>query len=489
MNAVISPKGWSLLAASIVCASCFSQPAPAPLLPPSLEFRVEHYAGSPLAGPLTQANQAAAEAAELATDDALFIECRVLFLEFMPASALDSLATRTRLIAASRGQDPVLSSIVLASGARVGVQAEAASFVRRVDRGQLGRKFELATPTAALLPGTTVWFEATSQEWIQVPDSGRARKVVSLHVSRRAEGDEAPSVLLAVEDLAAPARSSHDGDEEETVQESAPVLRRELICLEDQLPLTGESLALVFRSPFGDREGALVAVLRAAKLSDDAGELLLAKCVEDLAPAAAEEAASAAKDMEIRTLASAYQALETARFHRPGIVFLTSRTGAELAEDLALSAEDEALAAYVRRLSDGDQAFDPEDTKQTGWKLEREAVLFLATLQIEDPPLAPELSGILIQHAGEVGRFPSLLRELIGRSSDLADYRTKLVEENRIFLEDSNPGARVRALDWLTAQGLAPDGFDPFGDKRERRKALSAAREQREAAAREGGAQ
>ena len=482
MNADSPSKAWLFLATSLVLTSCLSEPEPAPLIPPALSFRVQHYAGSPLSGP-TGPVESASELAAVEAERSMFVDCRVLYLEHMPVNVLEPLATRTRLIAASRGEDPVLSSIVLASGARVGVSESANEFMSRLEDGQLGRFLELATPAAALPDGTTGWFEATSEDWIDVPESGRAQKVVSLFVSRDSEREGAPSVLLSVEDLAVPESPETEIELEEAAEvEPQPVLRRELIYLEDRLPTNGDPLVLVFHSPFGDREGALVAVLQETEPTSEEAEQLLAQYANDLNQSASSSESGGAAEMEIRTLASAYQALDVARFHRSGLLFLASQTGAELTEDLALSGEDMALAAYVRSLSEARAALEGEGSAETGWLLDRRAFLFLATLQIEDPPLAPELAGILLRHAGEVGRYPALVREVVARSTDLESLESQLIEENLIFLEDSNPGARVRALDWLALRQLEPAGFDPFADKRARRKALSAARELREMA-------
>ena len=476
------------MALAICLSSCRSEPALPPLTPPAIDFQTEHYTGSPLAGSTSLLDGAVEEADggnRLRAEDSLFVDCRVLFLEFMPKTALDPIATRTRLIAASRGEAPVLSSIILASGARVGVREPAESFISRVDRGQMGRFLEIADPAVAIPAGTTALIEATAQEWVDVPDSGRVQKKVSLHISNaRASGAGKQggdsSVLLAVEDLAAPVARDELSELNGDVEQQA-VLRRELICLEDALPRDGSPLVIVFRSRFGDGQGAIVAVLRALSPSEEQSEHLLALSMDDLQLEGAVREDAPWNAAEVRTLASAFQALDVARFHRAGLVFLSTRTGAKLAEDLALSAEEETLAAFVRGISADKSALDPNETVESGWLFERRAFLFLATLQIEDPPLVPQLVGLLVRHAGEVGRYPGLIRELVGRSSDIEYFRELLIEENRIFLEDSNPSARVRALDWLTVLNLAPDGFDPLAGTTERRKALAVAREKRDA--------
>ena len=91
------------------------------------------------------------------------------------------------------------------------------------------------------------------------------------------------------------------------------------------------------------------------------------------------------------------------------------------------------------------------------------------------------LQGILLRHAGEPARYPRLVDTLLGVSVDTADFDLRLVAENRAFLEDSRPAARVRAFDWLTARGLAPEGFDPLGSSKSRRAALEPAAVERPA--------
>jgi len=89
------------------------------------------------------------------------------------------------------------------------------------------------------------------------------------------------------------------------------------------------------------------------------------------------------------------------------------------------------------------------------------------------------LEGILLRHAGEPARYPRLVDTLLGVSVDTADLEARLVAENRAFLEDSRPAARVRAFDWLAARERTPDGYDPLSSAKARRAALAARTENR----------
>ena len=105
----------------------------------------------------------------------------------------------------------------------------------------------------------------------------------------------------------------------------------------------------------------------------------------------------------------------------------------------------------------------------------KEAVITAAAPLERSASELAALQGILLRHAGEPARYPRLVDTLLGVSVDAADLEARLVAENRAFLEDSRPAARVRAYDWLAARGLAPEGFDPLGTSKARRAALEPA--------------
>ncbi|MFT7663312.1 MAG: hypothetical protein ACI87A_001536 [Planctomycetota bacterium] len=474
------PRASFFLVLTLGFAACRSTPEPKPLVAPALDFTVRHYTGSPLAGPTSFAVDEENAPKVGAEKSPWFVDCRVIFLEDMPVGELEPLATRTRLIAAARGEDPVLTSTLLTAGALVGIGKRADEFIESIEEENFGRFMELGAPAAAIPVGVSAWFKATAEEWIDVPDLGLLKKVVSIYVSREVASDEAPSVVLSVEDLA----DSSGEDDGKSLQETPAVLatlRRELICLDDRPQLDEETLVLVFPSPFGNATGALVAVLNVVGVADESRDEVLAQCISDLEFEQTKAEVIEKDRAAVRTLGSAFQALDLARYHRSGLLYLASNTGAALVEDLALSSDDVALAAFVRMLKNENSDLENDHTAQTGWELDCQAFRFLANLQIESPPLPPELLGILLRYTGEVGRYPGLVQEIVSNSVDSESLRDMWITENDLFLEDSNPGARVRAYDWLNSIGEGPEGFDPFAEASDRRRALSLAREKRDA--------
>jgi hypothetical protein len=154
---------------------------------------------------------------------------------------------------------------------------------------------------------------------------------------------------------------------------------------------------------------------------------------------------------------------------------------APLALDLALSGPADVLAKWTERITAGVNAAGIEriagDRAGLAWISERTAYELLAD-GLERDELPIELLGMLARHAGEAGCFPGTLAEVLARARDGDDFEQLLLAENNDFLEAAEPGARVRAFDWLAARGQAPEGFEPFAPREERRRALARRAEQ-----------
>ena len=111
------------------------------------------------------------------------------------------------------------------------------------------------------------------------------------------------------------------------------------------------------------------------------------------------------------------------------------------------------------------------------WSLERGAwsLLVHATIAGGDEdtaPVTPAETSLMLRHAGELGRFPTLIEDALAASSSCEQFSARLAYENQVFLSDASPAARVRAYDWLLVRGLAPADYDPLGTRSGRRKAL-----------------
>jgi hypothetical protein len=168
---------------------------------------------------------------------------------------------------------------------------------------------------------------------------------------------------------------------------------------------------------------------------------------------------------------TALSALAGPKSIRPALLILAGVSRARIASDLVLVADDAqigALADEVRRFAAEGAGPSLADLQ---WFLDRYAVLAMCT-SAEKGSLPPELQSVLALHAGEVARRPDAVLELLKQAGNSDALAQRLVAENLIALEDNSPGARVRAYDWLNAQGRAPAGFDPLGDAKTRRAAI-----------------
>lgn len=436
------------------CAA-FEKPAPAPLAVPATEARAEHRAGTPLGGV-----EGPGAADRIDASDAMTLAIRARWSE-RALRLGDALTSRARLVSAERGGEAVESGSRLAHEARVARAAAA------IERAESGRAVELAYERLALPRGVTASLSLVSEDLLATSAGAPARKELRLEVGRsRADGSIA--VALVLEDVVAPRGTNED---EEDRRPPSPELRRESILLEDA-PRIGEPLSIELPRPF--RGGQAEALVLELELSAGADREDLERCLADARAAelrAGERTAwIGSSEARGREIEAAWKALESRTRRRAALVLLAARSGAELCGDLALSADDEALGACVEAIGGGTQP----DSLDLGWSLERGAALFLASRAAERP-LDPELEAAVLRRAGELGRSPAALADLAERSADLDEFRARIVDENRVLLEDSKPGARVRAYDWLAARGLAPRGYDPLGTREERRAALDAA--------------
>jgi hypothetical protein len=267
---------------------------------------------------------------------------------------------------------------------------------------------------------------------------------------------------------------------------ATPSLARELVILPPLDVGDAEVMAVIVMPSrfFGSPAEGLAAIVRAAPAADDpATQQLLAAAIADVrrqadiargvSPAGQQSAAAWPEHQPALAL------LDRAEVRRRAMVYLASQAGARLCEDVVLSADDptlQQLAADVRaRVS---AAKPPFTTQALGWLLDRVCLEWSARLAGENR-LPPEMAGVLSTYAGEAGRRPASLEEMLrGGISSREALDARLISENLIYLDDSSPAARVRALQWLESRGRAPAGYDPLAPSRQRRDALERAMEE-----------
>jgi len=174
-------------------------------------------------------------------------------------------------------------------------------------------------------------------------------------------------------------------------------------------------------------------------------------------------------------LEHAVDALRRSASRRDALCHLGRETGAALAADLAFVGSDEQLAGLVGQvLATRPLASAREQTGASlGWELER-AALELVARQAEQSEPDPLFEGVLLERAGEAGRYPIHLLRLAQRLDSLTRFEAQLVRENLVALDDPSAAARLRAFDWLSARGEQPPGYQPLDPLDARRDALAA---------------
>jgi hypothetical protein len=258
---------------------------------------------------------------------------------------------------------------------------------------------------------------------------------------------------------------------------------REVLPLDTRLEPGGPPAVIALTG--GRSPASLVLVIEAQAAPQEpealaAHEALVAESLADVAATAVREAEQAAAidaaEAKRRQLLAAARAMAQAGDRRRAGVFLAAESGASLALDTLLVADDATLealgAAWRQTIGEDMDALVRGD--RLAWSLESTAARWLAQAA-EGGALPAELEAVLLRQTGVVARSPSLLTEYVEESDGLAAWRERIEQENRLALEDNLPAARVRAFDWLAARGLQPPNYDPLGSREERRAALLAA--------------
>jgi hypothetical protein len=451
----------ALCASSAACRTTDSKPRPLPL-----EIGGDHFVGTIHTGPL--AVRSGSESPPIAP---WWIEVQVSYVAAPAAEGSVGLSTRTRQVFAERGGEPLRSRSELASG-----------WLCTSTAAEPADEFANARRTDPLWPGTTTLWHLRRQTRADEP-SAALWEDVEIQVSRKA-GDrgEAAELALVLEGRVVARPESEEGEARKApAQANEPVLEREHLVLESDPFAGGEPLSIFLpasnrKFPAGGFE------IRISRVAPPPGDELAAALERGRSELDASLARAKAGSSRITTAegfhfesGSALPALDDPRLRRGALAFLAQVTGAELAGDLAIAAEPDRLADFVAELrgrlrgSGADEAGSPS----LGWILERSAYAWLAARALDEKhALSPEMSTLLVVHAGELGRFPELLRDAALECDGLPALARRLVDENRIFLEDADPAARLRAFEWLRDRGASPESFDPLGPLAERRAAL-----------------
>lgn len=478
------------------CGSSGSKSEPPPLQVPNLEYGTRHFAGSALSGP----DPDRPEPEATAPADAFGVRCRMRYYETLPDLDLPPLGTEARMIGTMRGEDAILASAVFTTNLHYAdAQATPKVLTQLQDRAG-ARSTQLHEFDGALFPGTCVVFSAVSADTVDLAIDPNAQRRVGLLVSRGA--DDRIDVAFVIDQLAKPGEDVMEPvDAAEAGRDFDPfrdetggrVLQREFVLLETPPQLDGGPALIVVPSPFEDDEhGGFATTIDVVGAPADGPDAeihanAVAACLDEIRQenAMALEASRrlAAHELDSRQIAEALRNLQIDRVQRRTLVFLTSSTGALLAEDLALILEEAALGAYANAIVEYSESEGGalEAADGLGWVLERGAFSYLIE-KLSDETIRPSEHGLLLKYTGEVGNFPAVLEDALLASKNRDEFLQRVADENRFFLEDHNVSARVRAFDWLSARDTVPAGYDPLGDVDARRAAIAEDRQRREAA-------
>ena len=442
-------------------SGCLRGHQPPPFQPPNPAVYVDHFTGEPLSGAVAQ------PVAISNPEDALDIRVELSALERMPASVGHPLGASARLLVATRGLEPVRPSAKLTGEVRVidpnpGTDWQSQGEFGRIAplRQSLGALPEGATMRVAVVAGTS-WWE------LMVSRPTGAASPLQIAVAR--EADFQPPREPA-EESGPSTRPAPPAIEQPSVRvREIALLDRPSVPTADRLcillPLhmadsPAQGLAVVFDIRPGNAEAEHVQAVESARNDLKRAAERVASRPERLAIGSAEGP----------VLQTAMRALADAEARRAALVYLAGQTGAHLCEETAMVADETLLARLAEAISARGAALwlTPD---ALGWQMERIAFELHAEL-IAAGKLPPELSAVLVSFAGEAGRNAASVEEVGKSLASRAEFETRLVSENMIFLEDSSPASRVRAFDWLASRGRAPAGYDPLGPARQRRDAL-----------------
>ena len=514
------------LGLALCLVACRATPEPIPplgplSLPDDFSVSASHYVGTALGGPRPDRG-----VADIATDPErlLDLETAVLYLREGPdqlrlaaPDALQPLVGEFELALSLGGQPGLSPAPRLFEGGLIATGEPARDLFRALSAH--GDVWSLDLERRAELLGPGMAFEVTGRTAEFVPDADNFLGEFAMRppipmgfrlaISAKADPDSTGLLMrwcLSLSGAAPRQPGSIVLPGEERYRPGSPAPVEELI-RPTARPQAGEPILVLVRAPFESGATHSLAFWLDVSADPDA-DATDRQVAIDRALASIEarqqsvqprvETGSLTERAVPEALGRLKVSMQAGEDLRPTLLFLAGTLDAPLAKDVLLALQPSELNALTAWLLDDQNA----KTRAPRWSLETHAwraliaavrgsrlapptladpsattVATPTTTPTEAPRTRGEratLEGLILRHAGEAGRFPRLLEGLLTISVDTADYNLRLVAENRLFLEDSSPAARVRSYDWLKARGYAPANFDPLGTKGARRAALEA---------------
>jgi hypothetical protein len=453
-------RSW-ILPGLLLLGSCQTHtPTPPPLPPPTTLFDVSYYLGNALSGPTAGAVPTATPI------DCLTVHVTFLALENRPNTPYPSIGSKAVFFSSTNGGSAVLPAADLTRNANINTNLRFAQDLPAMLRdSHAGRITPMGSLNGVLPPGATARFAALDPDTLTDPVTGVAvRRSVQILVSRPADSNSHPQIALVLNE----------------VIKASNLQTETAICDLPAQDHTNTAIVVPFR--FDDATSRAVAILiQISPGSNDRNHIAAtANCLAALGSgqSTTQPALTTGEASARSAVTAAMQSLKSVETRRSSLAFLADQTGASLCEDLTMEADDAVLAQLVHDI----QANAPttrESNPDVGWLLDH-AALQLLTKMSDDAAngtgkMPAELTAILTNQTGEVGRHVSALDELLRGLTSRQDLDNRLLAQNTIYLEDSSPASRVRAYDWLNARHHAPAGYDPLGPGKARRAALEQA--------------
>ncbi len=412
-------------------------------------LQTSHFLGTPVSGP--QSGSLNPDAAK----DALLVQLHLFTATHISTDGLLPMGASARLVLATGDRQPVLPTDELTAPVRWAAADSADRFANQ---------FTSAPPDTA-----AKWKEATFAVPKGVTGSATitdGARQVQLFVRNTTDRTGAPGCELSI--------GMTDGQ------------KQELASLPAQPVGDGLSLAAAIPFQFQSAQAKYIAAIfrvTAAQTKDPTFADAMQHCKADV------QRESDAVDAHLKALLdsrlasgnwpgyeSALKSAGDPKSRRAAMVYLATQTGAAFSRDVFLVADAQMLGQFLTQIAARIAALPPAGQSDTtmAWVLDFTCLEQMGK-KLADNQLSPELEAVLTSYAGEAGRHPSSMDQIMRKLSGPSDLQTKLVAENMIFLEDSSPAARVRAYDWLNERKRAPAGFDPLGQPRDRRDAIEKA--------------
>lgn len=455
---------------AIVAGGCAGKKAAPALTDPPVAVGLNHFAGTPLSGPVKPPSTMPG------SGDAVALTVRLTAVRGVAAEGLAPLSSRARMLTIARGSEPILAVAQLAGRARFGEGQSAETFLAQLQSSPPEQRHEIHTFTDALIPGVTSSIDVISL-------ASADRRSLRLQIHRPADKPQTLQLGIWIEDMViatSPAEESPPNPE--TATPPAKVSQRELVLIDDLNNAT--SLRSVFFLPFelsdGGKEGMVIDITAANSPTDETAhsraiERMKADVDRSISVLGARPGELATGSAAASGMAAGITAMRQASTRRSGMLYLAMQGNAPLLEDIALVGDDALLATVAGKIAQqAPPILGSATPADAGWAMESIALSEVIALQSAGS-LAQPVQAVVSRLYGEAGRNASSLQEVSKGAPDRPEFQNRLVAENLIYLEDNSPSARMRAFDWLTVRNMAPSGYDPLGPIQQRRASIEKA--------------